>query len=615
MALFLVGMPVLLLEIALGQAYRAGAVTAFNSMHNRTKGVGLGVVMTGYVVVCYYVPILAWIMCYFRGSFQSPLPWAEDHGAYFENNVIRNVAAIPAVMDGDTIVSYTSYPGSGLVGETVGWTAFIWFCVWLSMFAGVSLTGRAVYFTMGLPIVMLFVLLGRSVSLPNAIDGIRYYVAEWHSEKLGTGDIWQAACGQIFFSIGVGFGYFTTYASYNPRFANAVQDSLIIGISNSLFEFTAGFIVFGIIGFLGMTPENDGQDLSTFTVGFLTYPAAVAEMPGANFWAVIWFLTIACLGVSSAVALTEATTTMLLETALLRNTRRWIVATSVIFVSFLLSLMYCSKFGLDLLDAVDKWTNNITLLLIVLCEIMAMSSMYRLHDVIGEVGMVSWIVGNFSYMLALFFGAVTGQAAGPEAGAGVGFGLFIVGAVASVLLAKTPQCTAASFFSKNGFLAKFWWIYFYPLEQLRSDLNVIVGVGKNWNIPVFWGPILRYVSAPILAIVASFSYPDFYNNFRMNPLYIFGFAISHIAFALALLAFIVPRSLDVFVVPARRNDYKVAYGGPRVLNPIFVARAEGTDLVEQGEANGNNMKTHGSEQDSEKHTEKGPITEDAPPRY
>lgn len=96
----------------------------------------------------------------------------------------------------------------------------------------------------------------------------------------------------------------------------------------------------------------------------------------------------------------------------------------------------------------------------------------------------------------------------------------------------------------------------------------------------------------------------------MNPLYIFGFAVAHIAFALALLGFIFPRSLDVFVVPARRNDYKVAYGGPRVLNPIFVSRAEGTDLVEQGEVNHN-----GSEQESEKYAEKGPIADETPGRY
>merc|ERR1712000_449584 len=152
---------------------------------------------------------------------------------------------------------------------------------------------------MGLPIVMLIVLLGRSASLDDAIVGVRYYFAEWHGEKLGSGKIWQAACGQIFFSIGVGFGYFTTYSSYSSRFANIVQDTLIIAFSN--------------FGFLGLDPNNPADEtaVGTFTIGFLTYPLALSQMSGSNFFSVIWFLTIALLGVSSSVALIESLVTIL----------------------------------------------------------------------------------------------------------------------------------------------------------------------------------------------------------------------------------------------------------------------------------------------------------------
>jgi solute carrier family 6 GABA transporter-like protein 1 len=462
-ALLFLGIPVLLLEISLGQAYRAGVVTSFNSLHNRTKGVGLGVVLTGYMVVCYYVPILAWIMHYFRGSFQSPLPWGDDPDAYFMGQVIANTDPLEGTIEGGRVTQYTDYPGMGMVGETAGWCAFIWVCVWLSLFSGISLTGRAVYFTMGFPIVMIFVLLGRSASLERAGEGVKYYFGEWHSDKLAGGQIWQGACGQIFFSIGVGFGYFTTYASYNPRFANAVQDTLIIACSNSMFEIVAGFVVFSIIGFLEMTPEKDGQDLSTFVVGFLTYPAALSEMPGANFFAVIWFLTIACLGVSSSVALTETMVTMIHESSVGSRHPRWMIATGVIVVSFLLSLMYCSKFGFYLLDAVDTWVNNLTLLMIVLCEIVSVATMYRWSDVVSQVGMVAYLTSCISYIFSLIIGVAVGQAVSPEAGAGVGFGIFGIGQVASVLLSKTPDSIAPAFFGKNGFIAKFWWLNFYTV--------------------------------------------------------------------------------------------------------------------------------------------------------
>ena len=107
-----------------------------------------------------------------------------------------------------------------------------------------------------------------------------------------------------------------------------------------------------------------------------------------------------------------------------------------------------------------------------------------------------------------------------------------------------------------------------------------MGRGKNWDIPFFWGPVLRYVSAPILAIVASFAYPKFYANGRMDPLHICGFTFAHCTVLLVLIGLAIPRALDVFVIPEKRDDYKAAYA-PQVLMPILVARAEGTEHIEE----------------------------------
>ena len=581
-------------------------VTSFNSMHNRAKGVGLSVVLTGYMVVCYYVPILSWVMHYFRSSFHGPLPWAGRGEEFYMDDVIQNVDPIPGVVDGGTVVSYASYPGKGMIGETVGWCAFIWFCVWLCMFKGIALTGRAIWVTMGLPLVMLFVLIGGSASLEDSIVGVRYYFAEWHGDKLAAGKIWQAACGQVFFSIGVGFGYFTTYSSFNPRFAHAVQDTLIIAFSNSLYEVTAGFIVFSIIGFLGMTPEKDGQDLSTFTVGFLTYPLALVEMPASGFFSVIWFLTIALLGLSSAVALIESLITVVNESVLGVRAPRWAIATVLTLVSFLISLVYCTEFGFYFLDAVDTWVNDVSLPISVWCEIVSVSVLYRYRDVVSQVGFVSYCLFNATYVMSMVLGVILGHAVEPAAGAGLGFGVFIVGTIASLVLAKTPDSIAPRFWGRNIWLAKLWWIAFYSvspflsfmllysfpwpmwlltrsgqINQLRRDLNVVVGRGKNWSIPVFWAPILRYGSAPILAMVASFAYPKFYSIGRMDPLHITAFTFAHCTVVIVLIGLAIPRALDVFVVPEKRDDWKTAHA-PQEAMPMLVARAEGLEHVEDG---------------------------------
>jgi solute carrier family 6 GABA transporter-like protein 1 len=80
-----------------------------------------------------------------------------------------------------------------------------------------------------------------------------------------------------------------------------------------------------------------------------------------------------------------------------------------------------------------------------------------------------------------------------------------------------------------------------------------VGGGRNWNIPVFWPFLLRYISAPVLAIVFSFSYPEFH-RLRYDPLMILGFTVSHIGLAIILFGFTVPRYYAVFVPPDRRHE-------------------------------------------------------------
>lgn len=90
-----------------------------------------------------------------------------------------------------------------------------------------------------------------------------------------------------------------------------------------------------------------------------------------------------------------------------------------------------------------------------------------------------------------------------------------------------------------------------------------MAVGKNWSIPVVWGPILRYVSAPIMAVIFSFAYPAFY-KVRNDPLHIFAFAVSHVVMIIIALGFIVPRAFDIFV-PADKLHIGKPFYAPQVV--------------------------------------------------
>ena len=64
------------------------------------------------------------------------------------------------------------------------------------------------------PYVVLVVLLCRGLTLPGAMDGIKYYfIPQW--DKLIDIDVWIKAALQIFFSVGPAWGGMITFASFN----------------------------------------------------------------------------------------------------------------------------------------------------------------------------------------------------------------------------------------------------------------------------------------------------------------------------------------------------------------------------------------------------------------
>jgi len=92
-------------------------------------------------------------------------------------------------------------------------------------------------------------------------------------------------------------------------------------------------------------------------------------------------------------------------------------------------------------------------------------------------------------------------------------------------------------------------------NQLRHDLNAVIGGGSNWSLPAMWAPLLRYFSGPILAIILSLAYPAF-ERLNNDPFHIMGFIIAHFLLLWCILGFVMPRWLDIFIIPERRDDWK-----------------------------------------------------------
>lgn len=87
--LFAEGMPLLYLELAIGQKLQRGSVGVWNIVHPLMGGVGLASAVTSYMVAIYYNAIIMWCFYYLFNSFQSPLPWAECPTETIAENITR----------------------------------------------------------------------------------------------------------------------------------------------------------------------------------------------------------------------------------------------------------------------------------------------------------------------------------------------------------------------------------------------------------------------------------------------------------------------------------------------------------------------------------------------
>ena len=68
--LVLEGMPLLLLELGIGQKMRTGSFGVWNRVHPYLGGIGIGSTVVAIIVGCYYNSIIAWCIFYLFKSFQ-----------------------------------------------------------------------------------------------------------------------------------------------------------------------------------------------------------------------------------------------------------------------------------------------------------------------------------------------------------------------------------------------------------------------------------------------------------------------------------------------------------------------------------------------------------------
>ncbi|KAJ8911960.1 hypothetical protein NQ315_012771 [Exocentrus adspersus] len=451
--LVLMGMPIFLLELVVGQYSGLGPDMAFANMAPIFNGLGYCTLVVITFVTIYYMVIIAWTVFYFFASFTMDLGYGNCHNdfntigcysatedakcakteTYFNrtcmdvntlcqrfnytnsfnrtycndtdgnavavhNIVNRTLATAEYFRDYVLGVGEADWYNFGAIRwELVGCLLLSWIVGYFCVIKGVKTSGKAVYFTALFPYVILTALVVQGCILEGAIDGIRLYIyPQW--EKLLEVNVWAQAASQTFYSFGIGCGSLITLASYNNFNNNCVNDVLIVSFTNAFTSVYAGFAIFGMLGFLANQMDIPVEDVAADGPGlaFVAYPEAILRLPAPTVWSILFFFMLFVLGLGCQFAGVEAISCLIMDKWPQVRKKQIYLTLGICTTCFVLAIPMCFSGGIYIFTLMEWNTASWAILLIGFCEATVVSWVYGCNKFIDNMADMKMKLSKFS---------------------------------------------------------------------------------------------------------------------------------------------------------------------------------------------------------------------------
>ncbi|KAI5934638.1 Sodium- and chloride-dependent transporter XTRP3 [Manis javanica] len=433
------GMPLLYLELAVGQHMRRGSVGAWTAISPYLSGVGVASVVVSFFLSMYYNIINAWAFWYLFHSFQDPLPWSvcplNSNRTGYEEECEKASSTQYFWFRKTLNISPSIQENGGMRWEPALCLVLAWLVVYLCILRGTESTGKVVYLTASLPYCVLLIYLVRGLTLHGATNGLAYMFTP-KTEQLTNPKAWVDAATQIFFSLGLGFGSLIAFASYSEPSTDCQKHAFTVSLVNSATSIFASIVTFSIYGFkatfnyenclnkmiLLLTNSFDLEDgfltasnleqmkgylasafpskysevfpqikncsleseLDTAVQGtglvFIVYTEAIKNMEVPQMWSVLYFFMLLMLGIGSMLGNTAAILTPLTDSKVISShLPKEAISGLVCLVNCAIGLVFTMEAGNYWFDIFNDYAATLSLLLIVLVESVAVCYVYGLR--------------------------------------------------------------------------------------------------------------------------------------------------------------------------------------------------------------------------------------------
>ncbi len=313
--LFLIfwSIPLIIAEFAIGKHSRSGPLGAIAKIAgNNFAWMGGFIAFVSTAIMFYYSVVTGWCIRYFVSAFSGDIFNTSDHLSYWES-------------------------------FSTGYQPLFYHFIAILICAVIISRGitkgieKANKFLVSSLVIILFVLLIRAVTLPNAVDGIAYFFTP-KIEFLLDYKVWLNALTQNAWDTGAGWGLILTYAIYMKKREDVPVNAALIGFGNNSISLIAGITIFSTVFSLSSVdamnqitqsgPANTGL---TFIYLPLLFTKISESLIVNSIFAVLFFLALSFAAISSLISLIELTTRTFIDFGFSRK-RAIIIVASMGFI-------------------------------------------------------------------------------------------------------------------------------------------------------------------------------------------------------------------------------------------------------------------------------------------
>ena len=259
--LIILGLPIMVMEYAVGRASQRSIATSFQKLEpagSKWHWYSYFGMAGNYVLMMFYTTVAGWMISYFF-----------------------------KMLKGDFV---NKTPQQMLVATTLGFLV----CS-LGLQNGVEKITTAM---MSCLFVVILILIVRSVTLDGASAGLKFYLIPDFAavKKQGVMTVVSAAMGQAFFTLSLGIGAIAIFGSYIDKSRRLTGEAISVAILDTLVALMAGLVIFPACFAFGVNPGS-GPNLV-----FITLPNVFNEMPGSRIWGAMFFLFMSFAALSTIIA-------------------------------------------------------------------------------------------------------------------------------------------------------------------------------------------------------------------------------------------------------------------------------------------------------------------------